>query len=534
MKKCLYIILAIILFAGYFLFLGSYPLLDVDETRYVDMARSMFHSGDFMTLYLNGDYFFEKPPLFFWLECLGFKFFGGVNELTARLPVVLLSLLPLGLLFGLCKKVKNIRFAFIVGAVLLTCLEYVLLTKIAILDSVLTSLCTSAVLCYFYTFFVKESSKKYFWLLTYFFTGLAVMAKGVPGLVIPLFTIAVSTIIFKTYKETFKYSFLGMVLMLLIVLPWHILMLKTYKGLFFDEYIFKHHILRFLGSDIINKNQPWYFYLLTLLWGLVPHIFAVLPKSVQVLAEKFQNKDFKLNLNLSDNYNTFLVLNSVAAIVTLMFFSVSGAKLITYILPIYPFCAVLIGKLWMDYIKKDDVVIKNSLIVLNGIFVAGVIIAPFVTAILPYKIGGGIYHIQTIATLIILPFACLIFKQISENKRFKVFVLQTLFFAMIVGIISPQGYKLDYSFGQNDLMNYAKFAKDNNYTISTYKTGKKYSLLYYSNLSYIDFQAEDNLSWLKRELNKKNNIVIMENKDIQDLPVNIKVKGFKYSLIEEK
>lgn len=190
MKKdfVLYSILALILFCGYFLFLGSYPLLDVDETRYVDMARTMLKSGDFLTLYLNGDYFFEKPPLYFWIECFAFKIFGRTNELTARLPIVLLSILPLGLLFVLCKKIKNSTYAFITCAVLLTSLEYILITKIAILDSVLTSFVSSAVLCYFYTFFTKEKNKKYFWGLTYIFAGLAVMAKGILGLVIPAFS----------------------------------------------------------------------------------------------------------------------------------------------------------------------------------------------------------------------------------------------------------------------------------------------------------------------------------------------------------
>ena len=87
MKKdfILFFILAVILFCGYFLFLGSYLLLDVVETRYVDMARSMLKSGNFLTLYLNGDYFFEKSPLYFWIECFAFKILGETNELTARL-----------------------------------------------------------------------------------------------------------------------------------------------------------------------------------------------------------------------------------------------------------------------------------------------------------------------------------------------------------------------------------------------------------------------------------------------------------------
>ena len=183
------------------MFLGSYPLLDVDETRYVDMAKEMFHTKNYLTLYLNGDYFFEKPPLFFWIECFSFKICNSVNELSWRLPLVLLSLLPLVLLFNLAKKVKGIKFAFIVSSVLLTCVEYAIITRVAILDTVLTTFSVSSVLSYFYTFFVKEKNKKYFWLLTYIFSGLAVLAKGIPGAAIPFLTIAVSTIVFKKYKE---------------------------------------------------------------------------------------------------------------------------------------------------------------------------------------------------------------------------------------------------------------------------------------------------------------------------------------------
>ncbi|UKI41031.1 MAG: hypothetical protein L6V95_13190 [Candidatus Melainabacteria bacterium] len=71
--KNLFILFGIFI-CGYIVFLGSYQLLDPDETRYVTMARDMFQTKDYLTLYLNGEYFFEKPPLFFWLECLGFKF----------------------------------------------------------------------------------------------------------------------------------------------------------------------------------------------------------------------------------------------------------------------------------------------------------------------------------------------------------------------------------------------------------------------------------------------------------------------------
>ena len=535
MKKdfVLFVILAIILLCGYFLFLGSYPLLDVDETRYVDMARSMLKSGDFLTLYLNGDYFFEKPPLYFWIECFAFKIFVGTNELTSRLPIVLLSILPLGLLFGLCKKVKNIQYAFITCAVLLTSLEYILITKIAILDSVLTSFVSGAVLCYFYTFFTKEKNKKYFWWLTYIFTGLAVMAKGIPGLVIPAGTIAVSTIIFKTYRETFKYAFFGIFLFFIIVLPWHILMLKTYPGLFFEEYIYKHHILRFLGSEVIHRNQPWYFYILTLLWGLFPHIFVFLPEFFCGIFKKIKMRNIDFSFNQSDNFEKFLILNTITVLVTLLFFSSSGTKLITYILPVYPFFAAIIANMWIKYIENDNLMAKKSLIILNGILLSGAFIMCFAKFIMPSYIYRDFLSVQKISLILIVPFAIFNLWLILKNKRFENFISTAIFISLLAGCLTPCVYNFDYSFGQNDLMSNAMFAKDNNYTISTYKTGKKYCLLYYSGLNRIDFQIDDDLNWLDKELNKRNHLVIARNKDIENLPVKVKVKGVKYSVIEK-
>lgn len=452
----LFLILFISFAIIYVMLLGAYPLLEPDETRYVTMARDMFTSGNYLTLYLNGEYFFEKPPLFFWLESLSFWFFKDISEFTARFPVVILSLLPLGLLFFLSEKVKNQKFAFLNSAILLTTLEYVLITKIAMLDSVLTSLVSSSVLCYFFTFFVSEENKKYFWYSCYILMGLAVLAKGIPGVVIPAGTILTGTIIFRTYKETLKNMPAGIVLFLIIALPWHIIMLLKHGSLFFNEYIIKHHLMRFLGAEVIHRNEPVYFYFVTLLWGLFPWIFSLLSSLRK--PRKF---------NLENGYDKFLVLNITAILVILLFFSCSGAKLITYILPVYPFFAVLIGHIWYERSMKKFMVIVAVMTILGG-------------------------------------------------------------------FASPFGYKLDYSFGQNDLMQFAKMAKDNNYTISTYKTGKKYSLLYYSGLKNVEFHTGENPEWLRNELCRKNNHLIVRNKEIKDLPVNTEIvkQGVKYSIIK--
>ncbi len=513
----LYCFLGFILFYGFFWKLGSYPLLDVDETRYVNMAHEMFRTRDYLTLYLNGEYFFEKPPLYFWIECLSFWLFGFVNELTARLPLVLLSLLPAGLLFFLCKKTKGDKFAIITISTLFTCLEYIFMTKLAILDSILTSFTVSSVLCYFYTFYVEEKNKKYFWALTYIFSGFAVLAKGIPGMAIPLLVILISSIVFRTYKETVKYLW-GIILFLFITLPWHLIMLKMYGKLFFDEYVIMHHILRFFGSDIIGKNQPWYFYFLVLLWGLFPHIFILLSQ-----VTKFKSLILK---------NKFITLNFVAIISCLLFFSLSGAKLITYILPVYPFFAVLIGEIWLNYINRGDKCVHFSLIIFNSFITISVIFLLFSQFILPSVIYVPFEKIKVVSLCLLIPYLIFGWDFLIRKRKLKLFLSIVILMSLISGFLTPYIYKFDYSFGQNDLMKFAKFAKENNYTISTYLTGKKYSLLYYGDRNHVEFQTQENIKWLDEELNKINNIVIGVNKDIMKLPVKVKVKGVKYSIIE--
>lgn len=99
-------------------------------------------------------------------------------------------------------------------------------------------------------------------------------------------------------------------------------------------------------------------------------------------------------------------------------------------------------------------------------------------------------------------------------------------------IITPLIYKFNYNFGQNDLMKYAKIAKAGNYTISTYMTGVRYSLLYYGNQSKIEFKTKEDINWLNKELAKTGTILIIRNKYMKNLPLKVKEKSVKYSLIE--
>lgn len=235
--------------------------MDVDETRYVAMSRDMFNSKDFLTLYLNGDYFFEKPPLYFWGECLSFAVFGKINEFSARFPVALYGMLTAFLVYFTGRKVVSKSYGVISSLILATSFEFVILSKYAILDIVVSTCIAFSLMFGFLTFSCKEENKKYFWWLFYIFSGLAVMAKGIPGFVVPFGTMFFVSISQRKFREIFRpqYFVVGFLLFFLITVPWHAAMFKIHDPLFFNEYIVKHHLERFINSNEIGVNSRFTF-----------------------------------------------------------------------------------------------------------------------------------------------------------------------------------------------------------------------------------------------------------------------------------
>lgn len=537
--------LLVICYFVFFFNIGNYALMDVDETRYVSMARDMFHGKDFLTLYLNGDYFFEKPPLYFWGECLSFAIFGKVNEFTARFPVALYGTLSTLLVYFTGKKVVSRRFGVISAIILATTLEFVILAKFAILDIVVTTCIGFSVMFGFLSQFVSDKNKKYMWWLFYIFSGLAVMAKGIPGFVVPFAVMFFVTLANKTFKQVFRPQYIlpGFLLFFLIVLPWHIIMFKIHDPLFFNEYIMKHHINRFFSSSQIDRKQPFYFYILTLLWGLIPWIFSVIAIAIAKVKD-LKNISFK---ELSDR-KKFLLFNGIAFLVTMLFFSASKTKLITYILPVYFFTSFLIGALWENYMfnNKFKKPVNISVYILGGICILAGIVTCFSKYFLPAQVYSDLLIIKWFSISLVLLFG--IFSIVCAVKNWNKGVFAC--YALLIIIASAFGtklfYNMDYEFGQNDLMRFAKYAKQNNKKIVVLNNERKYSVLYYYNspvdkytksrVYYISQDDKNEMAKLGGILDDPDVVVVVKEKQMpqvdETLNFDILLDGRKYSLVK--
>ena len=532
-----------LLVAFYFLFfhnIWAYPLMDVDETRYVAMSRDMFHTKDFLTLYLNGDFFFEKPPLYFWGECLSFGLFKHINEFTSRIPMAMYASLTCFLLYFTGKKIVSRSFGVISALILGTSIEFLVLSKIAILDMLLATCVAFSLYFGFMTFFITEKNKKYFWWLFYAFSGLSVLAKGIPGVAIPFGTMFFAGLVSKKIKEFFKpqYFLVGIVLFLAIALPWHLIMFKIHDPLFFNEYIMKHHLSRFLDSKDLGRQQSWYYFVLMMAWGLIPWVSSFVAMIIENI--KKINLEFFKNFNFEKLNNTqkFITLNSIAFLFILLFFSSSSTKLMTYILPIYAPTAAILAWYWNEYIFENQhkKAITISVYVLNSILILVAIAAAIAGFFLPAELSADIAGTKwfLVGLLFIVPLAGIICAK--KDKKIGVFASYVAFILILSAFGTHQIFNIDYKFGQNDLMEYAKIAKNKHYELSTFKFGRRYSLLYYYE-DKVKFQQEEDYTWLNETLNKPNSVVIIKNKEIEAIRQKTKFKvlkkGRKYSLVKK-
>lgn len=538
----------------YFIFfynIGNYALMDVDETRYVSMARDMYNTKDFMTLYLNGEYFFEKPPLYFWIECLSFAVFNKVNEFTARFPVAMCGMLTAFLVYFAGRKQVSREYGVIASLILATCFEYVILAKFAILDIVVAACVGFSIMCGFKTFFCAEENKKFFWWLFYIFSGLAVMAKGLPGFIAPFGTMFVASFLTGKVKEGFKLQYfgIGIVMFMLIILPWHIIMLNIHDPMFYEEYIIKHHLERFLSSNEIDRAQPFWFYFVTLFWGLIPWIFSVIALIIAKLKDfdymKLKSllklKDVRIDFSI-DKLTTpqrFLFLNWVAFIFIMLFFSASKTKLITYILPAYIFAAAIIGFSWYNYITRGErrKAINLSVYIWGGFCILAGIVAMFTQYFLPAQLYQDILPAKWVCISIVL-FSGIssVWCALKDNRR-GVFFTYVIFTLLVSAFCTKLFFEIDYRFGQDDLMEFAKYARENGTELVSFGDTRRYSLLYYSgyHIDYIEQTTTDNL---EEELEKRDSYISIRKKYLDEyakgLDYDVVIDGRKYVLIKSK
>ena len=361
--------LAAICFVAFFWRLGACSVFDLDEGLYVAVAREMALSGDYVTPRVNGRPFYEKPPAAYWSAALSMRFFGR-SELAARLPnaLAMAALVALVYLFGVGRFGR--RAAFLAASFLALSPLVLGAGRQLTMDAQLTLWITVALLSVQLgqaAFGVRRAVwHAAFWAAC----GMAVLTKGVVGAALPCATVAVwlslrhrRDLARMLTAGTVLRAAGGIALLLLIAAPWHVAAWEAGGGPFVQEYLVRQHLQRFRGGDVAHL-APFWFFVPGLFLGAIPWS-GFLPSALRWREPGDAEGD-----------GTPLLL-TVWAVLVFLFFSASGSKLISYILPLFPAAALLAGR-WCDAVLDG----KAKVRALVGGLVAGLIVAALVLALL--------------------------------------------------------------------------------------------------------------------------------------------------------
>lgn len=317
----------------FFFRLGSIPLLDPDEPRYAESAREMMESGDTINPQLNGENRWDKPVLFYWAILWSYKIYG-ISEWAARFPSALLALVTILAGFFWAKRQGDSLWGLWASLILMTNIEFCVVGRLAITDMMLSFFQTLALILAFESWRTHSFRTIFF---VYIAAAFAFLTKGPIGLLLP----GLIFLIFLSLSRDFYYLkrarlAAGMTIFCAIALPWYLIEGFLYKD-FFRYFFVLHNVKRFATNEL-RHNEPFFYYIGIIAVGFLPWSLFV-PRA---LGKAFRNL-WKEPINL---YLT------VWFLMGLLFFSISHAKLPTYILSIFFPLSFLVARFLGDVLKE--------------------------------------------------------------------------------------------------------------------------------------------------------------------------------------
>ncbi len=322
----------------HFAALGTMPLMDPDEGRYAEIPREMLSSGDFVTPHLNGVVYIEKPPLYYW-GCAASMAVFGQNEFGARFFGAAMALLGVLLTWWMGNALAGPRTGLYGALALSTSLYHYIIGRLNATDMTLGVMLVLAIFPAYLYLSEKRASRGYLY-LGFAGAALAFLTKGLIGMVFPAAILVVWAVIAKRPRAILKlFSPVGIGLFLAIALPWVLLVQKANPD-FFGFFFIREHFQRFATEKIHHRYQPFWFFLPIIPAGLLPWLLFGKPVVSVVRARAMQFLPRKDRI--------FLL---TWVLFVLAFFSVSSSKLITYMTPLFPPLAVLVGRglaIWVE------------------------------------------------------------------------------------------------------------------------------------------------------------------------------------------
>lgn len=361
----LYLIIIILSGIIFFIpFLGRVHLFDWDEINFAESAREMIVTGNYHRVQINFQPFWEKPPLFFWLQVGAMKLFG-INEFAARFPNAICGIISLITFFLIGRKHVSDRFGFIWAISYLGSFLPHIYFKSGIIDPVFNYFIFMSIYCMYLDISGEVFKNKYVYpALAGLFIGLATLTKGPVGLLIFCISFFVY-FLFTRFKNFpgFRKIFVFIFFFALICLLWFGQEIAENGFWFLKEFLAFQADL-FL-HPVASHGEPFYYHFIVVFIGCFPISIIALP----VLFGK------KMDINKG-----LLRIMKILFWTVMILFSITTTKIVHYSSLAY-FPLSFLAACYLEHLIEKHEKINNFILIL--LVIIGFVFS-FLLAALPY------------------------------------------------------------------------------------------------------------------------------------------------------
>ena len=315
--------------------LGS--LASWDEAYYAVVSKGIAQSGDWVNLTFFNTAFYDKPPLYFWVTALFYKL-GGINEAMTRLGSALFGVGTILATYFLGKELFNRGVGLAGAGVLLSSTDFLHYARWGTLDITNLFFFTMAILS-----FLKARRQGVWWVGFWVASAGAVMTKG-PLIVLAWGVLGAYTLFKWEWGFLKRKTFwLGFLLALVLVIPWHMAAYLQNPEVFLRDFIYKHYVSR-TGQAVEGHVGNYYYYIRTLINKYHPWIVLAPIALPLALWQSIR----------SENRIALRFLLFWIAVVLAFFTFLVKTKLHWYILLLHPALSLVIGWMMYEWLKKKS------------------------------------------------------------------------------------------------------------------------------------------------------------------------------------
>lgn len=340
-------------------------LVHPDEGRYAEIAREMAATGDWVTPRLNGLKYFEKPPFQYWATAASYEVFG-VHEWAARLWPAMAGFLAIVAIGGAGRALGGPTLGVFAALALAGTVWHAGMAQIVTLDSGLAFFLALA----FSAFVIAqraepppEQRRRWMWLVWAALSG-ATLSKGPIGLLLPGGALLAYTAItrdFALWRRLYLGS--GLAIYVLLTAPWFVAVARS-NGEFLQFFFVHEHLQRFLTTEH-QRTGPWYYFIPFFAAGILPWLTVLCFGAWRAWRDGAPNALGFSWQRLALVWSAFVFL----------FFSASGSKLPSYILPMFAPLALLVGWLLVALPQRTLYRMMLPLAIIGIVVEAAVVLA---------------------------------------------------------------------------------------------------------------------------------------------------------------